>query len=241
MMRRFLFILFFLPVVAWAGKDTPAKKLVSLLTECKEREDLLPDSFFTDVLLLKQEIKEQMDSAAKAVYSSTLAHILVKNAYIIGQSRKRETESHPDSVAEWSREEYMQHAISLYNSALQDLELLHNTPSKDWLPLVKRGEDENLYNSSMLAVVIKAMHRDFRYENRKSYNLLPYATLIQFYENHGLREGAFRLCMDSLDWMWKHEEKEKYLLQLKADYEHKITSDMRFGRIHRNTAFIRIS
>ena len=47
MMRRFLFILFFLPVVAWAGKDTPAKKLVSLLTECKEREDLLPDSFFT--------------------------------------------------------------------------------------------------------------------------------------------------------------------------------------------------
>ena len=180
MMRRFLFILFFLPVVAWAGKDTPAKKLVSLLTECKEREDLLPDSFFTDVLLLKQEIKEQKDSAAKAVYSATLAHILVKNAYI-GQSRKRETESHPDSVAEWSREEYMQHAISLYNSALQDLELLHNTPTKDWLPLVKRGEDENLYNSSMLAVVIKAMYRDFRYENRKSYNLLPYATLIQFY------------------------------------------------------------
>ena len=130
MMRRFLFILFFLPVVAWAGKDTPAKKLVSLLTECKEREDLLPDSFFTDVLLLKQEIKEQKDSAAKAVYSATLAHILVKNAYI-GQSRKRETESHPDSVAEWSREEYMQHAISLYNSALQDLELLHNTPTKD--------------------------------------------------------------------------------------------------------------
>lgn len=224
MMRRFLFILFFLPVVAWAGKDTPAKKLVSLLTECKEREDLLPDSFFTDVLLLKQEIKEQKDSAAKAVYSATLAHILVKNAYI-GQSRKRETESHPDSVAEWSREEYMQHAISLYNSALQDLELLHNTPTKDWLPLVKRGEDENLYNSSMLAVVIKAMYRDFRYENRKSYNLLPYATLIQFYENHGLREGAFRLCMDSLDWVWKHEEKEKYLLQLKLDYQNQLFCD----------------
>jgi len=223
-MRRFLFILFFLPVVAWAGKDTPAKKLVSLLTECKEREDLLPDSFFTDVLLLKQEIKEQKDSAAKAVYSATLAHILVKNAHI-GQSRKRETESHPDSVAEWSREEYMQHAISLYNSALQDLELLHNTPTKDWLPLVKRGEDENLYNSSMLAVVIKAMHRDFRYENRKSYNLLSYATLIQFYENHELREGAFRLCMDSLDWVWKHEEKEKYLLQLKEDYQNQSFCD----------------
>ena len=56
-MRRILFILFLLPVMAWAGKETPAKKLVSLLTECREREDLVPDSFFSDVLLLKHEIK----------------------------------------------------------------------------------------------------------------------------------------------------------------------------------------
>ena len=217
-MRRILFFLFLLPVMAWAGKETPAKKLVSLLTECREREDLVPDSFFSDVLLLKHEIKEQKDSAAKAVYSATLAHILMQNAYL-GQSRKRETESHPDSIAEWGREEYLQHAINLYNYALKDLELLHNAPTTDWLPLVKRGEDEKLYNSSMLAVVFHAMRGDFRYENRnKSNALLSYATLIRFYENHGLREGAFRLCMDSLDWVWKHEEKEKYLLQLKTDY-----------------------
>ena len=69
-MRRILFILFFLPVMAWAGKDTPAKRLVSLLTECREREELVPDSFFSDVLLLKREIREQKDSAAKAVYSA---------------------------------------------------------------------------------------------------------------------------------------------------------------------------
>ena len=123
-MRRILFILFFLPVMAWAGKDTPAKRLVSLLTECREREELVPDSFFSDVLLLKREIREQRDSAAKAVYSAALAHILMQNANL-GQGRKRETESHPDSVAEWSREEYLQHAIKLYNYALQDLELLH--------------------------------------------------------------------------------------------------------------------
>ena len=217
-MRRFLFILFFLPVMAWAGENTHVKKLVSLLTECKEREDLMPDSFFSDVLLLKQEIKEQKDSAAKAVYSATLAHILMQNAHV-GLSAKRETPSHPDSIVEWTREEYKQYAVQLYNYAMQDLELLHNSPTKDWLPLVKRGKDEKLYNSSMLAVVFKAMRGDFRYENRnKSYNLIPYATLIQFYENHGLREGAFRLCMDSLNGVWNQEIKEKYLLQLKTDY-----------------------
>ena len=47
-MRRILFFLFLLPVMAWAGKETPAKKLVSLLTECKEREELVPDSFFSE-------------------------------------------------------------------------------------------------------------------------------------------------------------------------------------------------
>ncbi|MCR4592597.1 MAG: hypothetical protein K5672_05520, partial [Bacteroidaceae bacterium] len=203
--------------MAWAGENTHVKKLVSLLTECKEREELVPDSFFSDVLLLKQEIKEQKDSAAKAVYSATLAHILMQNAHV-GLSAKRETPSHPDSIVEWTREEYKQYAVQLYNYAMQDLELLHNSPTKDWLPLVKRGKDEKLYNSSMLAVVFHAMRGDFRYENRKSYNLIPYATLIQFYENHGLREGAFRLCMDSLNGVWNQEIKEKYLLQLKTDY-----------------------
>ena len=78
-MRRFLFVLFLLPVMAWAGKNTPARKLVSLLTECKAREELVPDSFFSDVLRLKQEIAEQQDSVAKAVYSATLAHLLMQN------------------------------------------------------------------------------------------------------------------------------------------------------------------
>ena len=94
MMRRFLFFLFFLPVMAWAGKETPAKKLVSLLTECKEREELVPDSFFSDVLLLKQEIKEQNDSAAKAIYSATLAHLLMQNQHL-SQKWSSETKSHP--------------------------------------------------------------------------------------------------------------------------------------------------
>ena len=217
-MRRFLFFLFLLPMMAWAGKETPAKKLVSLLTECKEREELVPDSFFSDVLLLKQEIREQKDSAAKAVYSATLAHLLMKNQWL-SQSRNRETASHPDSIIEWTAEEYKQYAAHLYNYALRDLELLHNTPTKDWIPLVKKGEDEKTFGSSMLAVVWRAMKQDFRYTNRDSYNLMSYATLIRFYENKGLREGTFLLCMDSLELMRKSEEKEKYLLQLKDKYK----------------------
>lgn len=217
-MRRFLFFLFFLPVVAWAGNDTPAKKLVSLLTECKEREDLVPDSFFSDVLLLKQEISQLNDSAAKAIYSATLAHILMQNSYV-AMSGRRETASHPDSIMEWTREEYKQYAASLYNYALRDLEFLHNIPSKEWIPLVKRGQDENLYGSSMLAVVFRAMYNDFGFgKGYITYGLPPYARLIRFYEEHGFREGTFRLCMDSLNASYNITENEKFLLYLKAEY-----------------------
>ena len=141
-MRRFLFLLFLLPMMAWAGKNTPARKLVSLLTECKAREELVPDSFFPDVLLLKQEIREQKDSAAKAIYSATLAHFLMTNQGV-SQSLKRETASHPDSVREWSREEYLEHVSALYRYALRDLEQLLRTPTKEWIPLVNRGSSCN--------------------------------------------------------------------------------------------------
>lgn len=216
-MRRFLFILFLLPVMAWAGKDTPAKKLVSLLTECKEREELVPDSFFSDVLLLKQEIREQKDSAAKAIYSATLAHLLMQNRFL-SQRRDRETKSHPDSIREWSQEEYTMYATDLYRYALKDLELLHQTPTKEWIPLVNRGKDEKVYGSSMLAVIWQAMCGDIYYEKRKTSGLPLFGKLIQFYKEHGLREAAFRLCMDSV-YETKHADKENYLLQLKKEYQ----------------------
>ncbi|MBO7067598.1 MAG: hypothetical protein J6W52_02810 [Bacteroidaceae bacterium] len=216
-MHRFLFILFLLPVMAWAGKDTPAKRLVSLLAECKEREELVPDSFFFDVLLLKQEIKEQKDSASKAIYSATLAHLLMQNQHL-SQKWSRETKSHPDSVREWSREEYIQHASDLYRYTLRDLELLHRVPTKEWIPLVNRGGDEKVYGSSMLAVVWQAMYSDIYYENRKTNGLPLFGTLIQFYKERGLREAAFRLCMDSL-FESSMASKKKYLLQLKEEYK----------------------
>jgi len=216
-MRRFLIIFFFLPMMAWAGKVTPVKKLVSLLTECKEREELVPDSFFSDVLLLKQEIQEQKDSAAKAIYSATLAHILIQNQWM-SQSRKRETASHPDSVKEWSREEYQQHASDLYRYALRDLELLLRTPTKEWIPLINRGKDEDVYGSSMLPVVWQAMYNDIYFEQRKTNGLPLLGTLIRFYKEHGLREAAFRLSMDSVLEM-NYAGKENYLLQLKKEYQ----------------------
>lgn len=216
MMRRFLFFLFFLPVMAWAGKETPAKKLVSLLTECKEREELVPDSFFSDVLLLKQEIKEQNDSAAKAIYSATLAHLLMQNQHL-SQKWSSETKSHPDSIREWSREEYMQHASDLYKYALRDLDLLHRVPTKEWIPLVKRGKDEKVYSSSMLAVIWQAMYSDIYYEKRKTNGLPLFGTFINFYKERGLREAAFRLSLDSV-FETKKAMQEAYLLQLKEEY-----------------------
>ena len=228
-MRRHLFFLFFLPMMAWAGKDTPAKKLVSLLTECKEREELVPDSFFSDVLLLKQEIREQKDSTAKAIYSATLAHLLIQNQGL-AQRWKRDTASHPDSVREWSRVEYQLHASKLYRYALQDLEQLHRTPTKNWIPLIKRGKDEKVYGSSMLAVIWQAMSGDIPYETQKSNGLPPYGTLIDFYSQHSLRDAALMFCLDSAAVM-NIDGRERYLLKLKNEYSDLTSCDKVYIRL----------
>ena len=216
-------------MMAWAGKDTPAKKLVSLLTECKEREELVPDSFFSDVLLLKQEIREQKDSTAKAIYSATLAHLLIQNQGL-AQRWKRDTASHPDSVREWSRVEYQLHASKLYRYALQDLEQLHRTPTKNWIPLVKRGKDEKVYGSSMLAVIWQAMSGDIPYEMQKSNGLPPYGTLIDFYSQHSLRDAALMFCLDSAAVM-NIDGREKYLLKLKNEYSDLTSCDKVYIRL----------
>jgi hypothetical protein len=230
-MRRFLFILFLLPVMVWAAKDTPAKRLVSLLTECKEREELVPDSFFSDVLLLKQEIREQKDSAAKAIYCATLAHLLMQNQNL-SQKWSVETKSHPDSIREWSREEYMQHASDLYKYALRDMDLLHRVPTKEWIPLVNRGKDEKVYGSSMLAVIWQAMYGDIYYEKRKSNGLPLFGTFINFYKERGLREAALRLSMDSVLEM-NMAKQEGYLQQLKKEYQDLSSCDRVYSELTR--------
>ncbi|MCR4920560.1 MAG: hypothetical protein K5945_02470 [Bacteroidaceae bacterium] len=218
-MRRFLIailsVCFSLVAPAASG---PAGRLATLLEQMAKREEVTPDSFFTDVQLLRQEIAAQQDSTARAIYRAALAHLLSVNAWR-AQARSRETESHPDSIQEWSQEEYRQHCRTLYAQALQNFELLFAARTRDWLPLVKQGRDEAVFGSSMLSVVWNAAKNDRSASWHQTDSLFHYAKLADFYNHHGLREASLRILLDSISNNDTLEIRQAYFERLRREYE----------------------
>ncbi len=193
-------------------------RLAKLLEQMTKREEVTPDSFFSDVLMLRQEIAAQRDSTSKAVYRAALAHLLASNAHR-SQTYRRKTASHPDSIQEWSQQEYIQHSAALYRQAMHDPTLLHEARTSEWLPLVNRGRDEAVYGGDMLSVVWLALRNDFTPDMRREHQLTGYAEMTDFYRKEYLPEAALRTMLDSIDENYlKPDVRRASLLRLRDEY-----------------------
>lgn len=215
-----LFLLLFLSLIqpmhaSPATEKDRAKALVALLAEMQEREKVVPDSFFSDVRLLRSLIEQESDSVSKSVYRASLAHLLVLNTFR-SQARQHNTISHPDSIREWSQDDYRSNAAQLYTQALSDMKLLHNTPSRQWMPLLNKGADEQVFGGDMLNVVWRALENDLTPALRLQQKTPDYADLIAFYRSKGLREAELLLMLDSLyATTYKPEEQREALMELR--------------------------
>jgi len=201
-----------LTLCLWAGTSR-ARHLVQLLSESQLRETVTPDSFFNDVKLLKEAILQQEDTTSKAIYQATLAHLLTINTYR-SQSWHRDTPSHPDSIQEWSGEEYMQHATRLYQQSLRHAYLLHAEKSAAWFPLVQRGKDEKVYGGDMLSVIWKTYCQDVSTGER----IPSHESIISLYREDGLGEASLRIALDSLNQAEWDSTRMESLLRLKEEY-----------------------
>ncbi len=220
-------------LAANAGRDNSdrhsCRHLVALLSQAKEKCEVNPDSLHTYIRLLRKEVETLTDSASKAVYQATLAHLLMRNSWL-AQTGKRETESPKDSTEEWSQEELCTYAASLYRSSLAQMEALFCLPSKAWLPLTNRGKDEKVFGGGMLPIVWKAMEQDFTQHERRQYSLPAYAAMISMYERHGLEEAAMLTALDSINAVeWDKRETEYRTLIDK--YGHLEASDIVYTRL----------
>lgn len=210
-----LFLVISCPIVAGTNED--ATRLVGLLREMGPRQEVTPDSFYTDVKKLDRLINQETDPTAKAIYQASMAHLLAINS---GRATayERKTPSPKDSIQEWSQEEYKRFAAEYYALAFQDLELLHAAKTRQWLPLVNRGRNENIFDGDMLHVVCRTMENDIPENLREKYNFPKYSELITLYEKRGNREAGLRLLLDSLTNR-PHADNRKTLLRLKDDYK----------------------
>ena len=166
-----------------------ANRLMPLLLENKKREDITPDSFFYDWQQLKKEMLAEKDPTSQAIYRAALAHLLVNNTWR-SQGFRRNTESHPDSIKEWSHDEYLVHAADLYAQALSDADALHRCKVADVKKLAMQGRDDAIFGNDLLSVIWRTAVRDIPSDMRRIHLVPGYDDIIDIYRRSGLREAA---------------------------------------------------
>ena len=157
-----------------------AQRLASVLKENQKREDITPDSFFHDWRALKAEMQSEKDATAQAIYRAAMAHLLIGNAWR-SQSFDSKTKSHPDSIQEWTHEEYRRHSAQLYSQALQDVEALHAVKLPDTKPLTEQGKDDGVFGNDVLHLVWQTCVSDLTEQERRNQRVPRYEDIINVY------------------------------------------------------------
>ena len=158
----FLAMALLMPMAVGARED----ELAQILEQCLLREANSPDSIEYNLQYLER-VREGKSGTARAVYSAALGQLYAKRAY-------------SDATGAWRRR-----SLELFREALAEPELLYNAPTKDWLPVVKRGKDEKVYGRNMLYVVWKAAHDWVPVDS-----VMSEQELIDFYVAHGNSKPA---------------------------------------------------
>ncbi len=212
-MRKIIILLCVLSSGILTMQGQNARQMTAMLTQMQKGQEVTPDSFYTHVDVLRRAIAGAQQPTDKAVYSATLAHLLTVNAYR-AQTHSRETESHPDSLREWSREEYIQEAARLYKAALDQPEVLVKEAADKWVPLITEQKKQS---ADMLGVVWKAALNDIP-DGRHRYGLPSYARMEAFYRNMNRPDEALGVMLDSAD-RCGDTQKSTLLAELLHNYE----------------------
>ena len=191
-----------------------AQRLAIVLKENQKREDITPDSFFYDWRQLKAEMLTEKDPTAQAIYRAAMARLLIGNAWR-SQRYDSKTKSDPDSIQEWTYDEYRRHSAELYAQALQDAEALHAVKLSDTKPLTEQGKDDGIFGNDVLSLVWQACMSDLTKDERRNQRVPRYEDIINVYRRHGLREATLMLRLDSLS---EQGDSEEVLMRLRDEY-----------------------
>ena len=200
-----------------AKVTAPTRRLVALLADMQKAQEVTPDSFYVYANHLRQTIRQEQDTVSRAVCSATLAHLYVLHSHL-AQTNARDTESHIDSLQEWSRQEYLQHAAELYADALGNPESLYGEQVEKWIPLVEKTSLNKALSGDMLNMIWNAAVNDLPAAYRQKVRIPTYARLVSFYRSKGKCREALTLMLDSLDRNGIAAQDSTLLYRLKEEY-----------------------
>lgn len=129
------------------------QEITALLGGYVLRQEISPDSFFTDVLDLERRKSEQgLSPVQRAVYASVLGQLYATNSRR-SQHDSEALNAHPDSVREWSQSQYDSAAVANLLLSVADIKMLAEAKAKDYVPFVTTGEDAVYFHGDLLNVI----------------------------------------------------------------------------------------
>lgn len=175
------------------------QRMAALLYGCKLRQQVVPDSFYTDMLRLERLKSRAEDEVERAVLASVLGEL-----YETNQNRNRNyndrTDAHPDSIREWSQAQFLKAAAENYRLSMARPEVLAAAKAADYLPFVERGKDAAYFNGDLLNVIGRRAVGGCRgaSDGSGAERNAFYAGMLSVYRQQGNREAELLLMIDSV-------------------------------------------
>lgn len=192
------------------------QEFASLLGGYMLQQEIVPDSFFASVADLEYRRRTTDSSVRKAVYSVVLGQLYAQNRYR-SQVRTSEMTARPDSLREWSSEQYDSAAVANCRLALEAPADLHEARAKMYMPFVVQGKDAACFNGDLLNVVGRQAMQVLRNTDNRALSVETAkeitAVMLDVYRKKGNREAELLVALDSIalcseadrDMYWERE------------------------------------
>lgn len=183
-----------------ADKDgRKGQRMAALLYGCKLRQQIVPDSFYTDILKLERLKRQTTDEVERAVLASVLGGLYRSN-----DDRNRNygerTDTHPDSIREWSSAQFLKVSEENYAESMAHPELLAEAKAADYMPFVERGEDAAYFDGDLLNVIGRRAAYSFSGLVRETCvkSAPVFGKMLSVYRSRGNREAELFVMLDSV-------------------------------------------
>lgn len=174
------------------------QQLAALLYGCVLRQQVVPDSFYTDVPMLERRKRESDDEVMRAIYASVLGELYSDNA---GRNRNYGfTKAHPDSLREWPHIQFMSASVENYRQSVEHPELLADVKAADFIPFVEKGKDAAYFNGDLLNVIVRRAVEGRRdgTDAARVQQAEWYGNALKVYRNKGNRQAELLMMLDSV-------------------------------------------
>jgi hypothetical protein len=201
---------------------------------CQSKQDISPDSIYTELKDVEHWAETASNPTDKMVIHSILANIYASYAAMNSWELKLRTNTTsaeaPDDIREWTRIQFHDAVMKHIDASLADLNLLHSTNTKSFVPFTKLQWASKFYGHDMLHLIAKRALQTLEmfYEvadskkeiNDKKENI--YHSLQNIYQSADDKDALVLISLDEIDYRYKlHKSNNTYI----KDLEHLLSSN----------------